>query len=130
MLAKLKVLNHVLETQSEPDPALKNCYARGLALHMQLQRWQAAENNDLVRWVEVFTQSVQLHATPLSVAEGFGKQLASHPRAWIFTSATLAVKSDFSHYIGQMGLQEAATGYRSEERRVGKECVRTCRSRW
>lgn len=111
MLVKLKALNDVLETQAERDPALENCYERGLALHMQLQRWQAAENNDLVRWVEVFTQSVQLHATPLSVAEGFGKQLASHPRAWIFTSATLAVKSDFSHYIGQMGLQEAATGY-------------------
>ena len=108
---KLKALNNVLETQAERDPALENCYERGIALLTQLERWQAAENSGLVRWVEVFTQSVQLHATPLSVAEGFGKQLASHPRAWIFTSATLAVKSDFSHYIGQMGLQEAATGY-------------------
>src|SRR3546814_8919137 len=25
---------------------------------------------------------------------------------------------------------QAATDYRSEERRVGKECVSTCRSRW
>jgi ATP-dependent DNA helicase DinG len=111
MLVKLKALNDVLQTQAERDPALENCYERGLALYTQFQRWQAAENSDLVRWVEVFTQSVQLHATPLSVAEGFGKQLASHPRAWIFTSATLAVKSDFSHYVGQMGLQEAATGH-------------------
>ncbi|HZV63188.1 MAG TPA: ATP-dependent DNA helicase [Methylophilaceae bacterium] len=111
MLDKLKALNDVLQTQAERDPALENCYERGLALYTQFQRWQSAENSDLVRWVEVFTQSVQLHATPLSVAEGFGKQLASHPRAWIFTSATLAVKSDFSHYVGQMGLQEAATGY-------------------
>jgi ATP-dependent DNA helicase DinG len=111
ILAKLQSLNEVLETQAERDPALENCYARGLALLTQLQRWQAAENNDLVRWVEVFTQSVQLHATPLSVAEGFTKQLAGTPRAWIFTSATLAVKSDFSHYLGQMGLQEAGTGY-------------------
>ena len=43
--------------------------------------------------MEVFTQSVQLHATPLSVAEGFGKQLNAQPRAWIFTSATLAVSA-------------------------------------
>lgn len=111
MREKLQALNDVLETQAERDPALENCYTRGLALLTQLQRWQAAENNDLVRWVEVFTQSVQLHATPLSVAEGFGKQLAGTPRAWIFTSATLAVKSDFGHYLGQMGLQEATTGY-------------------
>jgi ATP-dependent DNA helicase DinG len=52
-----------------------------------------------------------MHATPLSVAEGFGKQLNAQPRAWIFTSATLAVKSDFSHYLAQMGLQQAKTGY-------------------
>src|SRR3546814_12891406 len=26
--------------------------------------------------------------------------------------------------------QAGATGFRSEERRVGKECVSTCRSRW
>lgn len=123
MQAKLKALNDVLETQAERDPALENCYERGLALYMQLQRWQTAENNDLVRWVEVFTQSVQLHATPLSVAEGFGRQLASQPRAWIFTSATLAVKSDFSHYIGQMGLKEAATGYWSSPFDYGEQAI-------
>jgi ATP-dependent DNA helicase DinG len=82
-----------------------------VALEQQLQRWQAAENANLVRWVEVFTQSVQLHATPLSVAEGFGKQLNAQSRSWIFTSATLAVKSDFSHYLAQMGLEQATTGY-------------------
>jgi ATP-dependent DNA helicase DinG len=52
---------------------------------------------------------VQLHATPLSIAEIFGKQMEGHPRAWIFTSATLAVKSDFGHYLGQMGLPQAVT---------------------
>ncbi|ROH86277.1 ATP-dependent DNA helicase [Pseudomethylobacillus aquaticus] len=108
---KLGELNAVLETQAERDPALENCYQRGLALAEQLQRWHAAENSNLVRWVEVFTQSVQLHATPLSIAEGFGKQLNAQPRSWIFTSATLAVKSDFSHYLAQMGLEQAETGY-------------------
>ena len=111
MQAKLQALTNVLETQAARDPALENCWQRGAALMLQLQRWLAAENANLVRWVEVFTQSVQLHATPLSVAEGFGKQLNASPRAWIFTSATLAVKSDFSHYISQMGLSNANTGY-------------------
>ena len=111
MQEKLKALTNVLETQAARDPALENCWQRGAALIVQLQRWLGAENANLVRWVEVFTQSVQLHATPLSVAEGFGKQLNAQPRAWIFTSATLAVKSDFSHYINQMGLTNADTGY-------------------
>ena len=123
MQAKLQALTNVLETQAARDPALENCWQRGAALMVQLQRWLAAENANLVRWVEVFTQSVQLHATPLSVAEGFGKQLNASPRAWIFTSATLAVKSDFSHYISQMGLSNANTGYWESPFDYGKQAL-------
>ena len=111
MQKQLEALSAVLETQAVRDPMLEKCWQRSMALHDLFSRWQSAENNNLVRWVEVFTQSVQLHATPLSVAEGFGKQLNAQPRAWIFTSATLAVKSDFSHYVAQMGLQAATTGF-------------------
>ena len=111
MQSKLMDLNQVLETQAARDPVLEKCWQRGEELLLQFSRWLKAENTNLVRWVEVFTQSVQLHATPLSVADGFGKQLNAQPRAWIFTSATLAVKSDFSHYIAQMGLHAAQTGF-------------------
>ena len=111
MQSQLKALTAVLETQAARDPLLEKCWQRSMALAELMSRWHSAENNNLVRWVEVFTHSVQLHATPLSVAEGFGKQLNAQPRAWIFTSATLAVKSDFSHYIAQMGLQQAKTGF-------------------
>jgi ATP-dependent DNA helicase DinG len=61
--------------------------------------------------VEVFNRAMQLNATPLSIAEIFRKQIDDHTRAWIFTSATLAVKKDFSHYQSQMGLLEAATAF-------------------
>ncbi|MDI1362886.1 ATP-dependent DNA helicase [Methylotenera sp.] len=111
MKSQLRALATVLETQAARDPLLEKCWQRSEALYDLFRRWQTAENNNLVRWVEVFTHSVQLHATPLSVAEGFGKQLNAQPRAWIFTSATLAVKSDFSHYLERMGLQDAKTGY-------------------
>lgn len=58
----------------------------------------------LVRWVEVFSQALSLNATPLHIADIFRKQMEGHPRAWIFTSATLAVESDFSHYCAELGL--------------------------
>ncbi len=111
MQTQLATLTSVLESQAARDPMLEKCWQRGEELLIQLRRWQKAENSNLVRWVEVFTHSVQLHATPLSVADGFGKQLNAEPRAWIFTSATLAVKSDFSHYQAQMGLLQAETLY-------------------
>ena len=60
--------------------------------------------NEKVRWIEVFSHTVQLHETPLSVAPIFAKQRAGVPRAWIFTSATLSVRGDFTHYAAQMGL--------------------------
>ena len=67
-------------------------------------RAERADPNEKVRWIEVFSHTVQLHETPLSVAPIFAKQRAGVPRAWIFTSATLSVRGDFTHYAAQMGL--------------------------
>ncbi|MFC0402902.1 ATP-dependent DNA helicase [Paraburkholderia rhizosphaerae] len=63
-----------------------------------------ADPHEKVRWIEVFSHTVQLHETPLSVAPIFAKQRAGVPRAWVFTSATLSVRGDFTHYAAQMGL--------------------------
>jgi ATP-dependent DNA helicase DinG len=63
-----------------------------------------ADPNEKVRWIEVFSHTVQLHETPLSVAPIFARQRAGVPRAWVFTSATLSVRGDFAHYAAQMGL--------------------------
>jgi ATP-dependent DNA helicase DinG len=67
------------------------------------------EPADEVRWVEVFAHTVRLHSTPLSPAELFSRQMDDHPRAWIFTSATLAVGEEFSHFTRELGLAQAAT---------------------
>jgi ATP-dependent DNA helicase DinG len=54
-------------------------------------------------------QSVQLHVTPLHSGELFRRQMDDHPRAWIFTSATLAVGEDFGHFTRELGVPEART---------------------
>src|SRR3546814_2033095 len=38
--------------------------------------------------------------------------------------------ADFRQFIGQAGIGDEARRERSEERRVGQECVSRCRSRW
>ena len=53
----------------------------------------------------------QLRASPLSVAEIFSKQVTDDARAWIFTSATLAIGGDFALYQRELGLAGATTGY-------------------
>jgi len=81
-----------------------------------LARWQSglsggdAAQPAWIRWVDVSAQGWQLHASPLSVADVFRRQVEATGRAWIFTSATLAVGRDFAHYTTQLGLGDAATG--------------------
>ncbi len=108
---KLQQLSKLLETQAPRGEGLENCWQRALDLHARLARWGDAESEGMVRWTETFNASVQLNAAPLDIAKIFRKQLEGHPRAWIFTSATLAVNRDFSHYVGEMGLEEARTAY-------------------
>lgn len=106
---QLDALNALLEKQGERSEGLENCRQRGLALAQQLEQWRDEGTTDQVRWLEVFHHSVVLNTTPLSIAEIFAKQIGGHPRAWIFTSATLAVKQNFAHYQAEMGLPEART---------------------
>jgi ATP-dependent DNA helicase DinG len=106
---QLKVLTELLEQQAERSEGLENCWQRGQALVLQLKLWQDEKALDTVRWLEVFHHSLQLNTTPLSIAEIFAKQISGHPRAWIFTSATLAVKQNFGHYQAEMGLPDART---------------------
>ena len=105
----IEQFNEILKTQSERSEGLKNCYARALEIASRLARWRDESNTNQVRWAELYSQSVQLNTAPLEIAEIFQRQLASHPKAWIFTSATLAVCDNFQHYQSEMGLSDALT---------------------
>jgi len=107
----MKKLSGLLETQAQRGEGLENCWRRALDLHARLDRWRDPGSEGTVRWTETFSASFQLNAAPLDIAKIFRKQLEGHPRAWIFTSATLAVNRDFTHYIGEMGLDQARTAY-------------------
>jgi ATP-dependent DNA helicase DinG len=106
---KLTQFSGLLEKQAERSEGLENCWQRAQGLSQQLAKWQKGDEPDQVRWLEVFHHSLQLNTTPLSIAEIFEKQIGGSARAWIFTSATLAVKQDFSLYQTEMGLLKAQT---------------------
>jgi ATP-dependent DNA helicase DinG len=89
---------------------------RADAAAQSLARWRSGLTGDAtgadpwIRWIDIGLSGWQLHASPLSVADVFRRQVEATGRAWIFTSATLAVGRDFSHYTAQLGLGDAATG--------------------
>jgi len=108
LIRELDVFAALLETQAQRSEGLENCWRRAGELVAQLRRWQNVgkdgADKDYVRWGETYTHSLQLNATPLVIANIMQKQMSGHPRAWIFTSATLAVQKDFGHYCAEMGL--------------------------
>ncbi len=106
---KLQALRTLLESQAERSDGFERCLLRAAEIAARIERWRAGFDGDYVRWIELFSHSLQLNATPLSIAEVFKRQLEGHPRAWVFTSATLSVRGDFHHYTDDMGLADGAT---------------------
>ncbi|WP_291849560.1 ATP-dependent DNA helicase [Accumulibacter sp.] len=109
VIGELQALAGLLETQAQRAEGLENCWRRATDLLAHLQAWQTGANADLIRWGETHTHSLQLNATPLAISGIMQRQMSGHPRAWIFTSATLAVQNDFTHYCAEMGLLEATS---------------------
>ena len=105
----LKELHAPLAEQAERSEGLSACARRANEAVTFLSNLENADGTAVVRWVEVFHQTVQLHVTPLSPAALFRKQMDDHPRAWIFTSATLAVGEDFAHFTRELGIPQAET---------------------
>ena len=108
---KLQAITAVLETQAGRSEGLERCWQRAGELLMAVTHWRQNSQPGWVRWGEAFSQSLSLQATPLDIADIFKRQMEGNPRAWIFTSATLAVLGDFGHYRGELGLDEAETGF-------------------
>ena len=107
--SSLSILEQSLAAQEGRSEGLDACLRRASSSRHLLVRLRESEAAAEVRWVEVFSHALQLHVTPLSSAELFRRQMSDHPRAWIFTSATLAVGDDFGHFTRELGVPEAGT---------------------
>jgi ATP-dependent DNA helicase DinG len=59
---------------------------------------------DGLRWLDVNPRSIRFNLTPLDVADTLHGLMSGSHQAWIFTSATLAIGEDFSHFTDRMGL--------------------------
>jgi ATP-dependent DNA helicase DinG len=119
LAAALACLATELALFAERSEDIGSCAQRAADAVAKLERWRGgladapqgdARQAAWIRWVDVTQTGWQLHASPLSVAEMFSRQVAESGRAWILTSATLAVGSDFALYQRELGLADAATG--------------------
>jgi len=86
-----------------------NCSRRAAHLANALAELRELADDSGLRWVEAAAHGLTLQFTPFEIAERLREYVESRPCAWIFTSATLAMVSDFSHFAARIGLSEART---------------------
>jgi ATP-dependent DNA helicase DinG len=112
----LQELDHAINTLAGAAEQLEGgarsmdgCIERLGELQGRLDRFDTPQTTDEVRWFEKRGRGFALHITPLEVSEVFNQFMETVEAAWVFTSATLSVRGDFSHFTDQMGLADATT---------------------
>ena len=97
-----------LQTAGEDSP-LSNAAERVSELAVVVDRIAGLDDLDGTRAVEVSARGFTLSLLPFDVAVRFQAMIRARPCAWIFTSATLSLGEDFSHFTSRLGLAEAET---------------------
>lgn len=105
----LSELGKTLEAAAERGVGLQTCYRR-LIMVKQLLEGMAAEQEERIQWFETSRLGFVLRSTPFEIADRFQKHTERLNAAWVFTSATLAVGTDFRHFTSRLGLQPTREG--------------------
>jgi ATP-dependent DNA helicase DinG len=113
IVAALRELGGLLEAAAPQVPAaeaaLTQCAARADQHALAFEQIALCGAEEGARTVESTGRSFTLGLLPFDIAERFSGIVHGRPVAWIFTSATLTVGEDFSHFAGRIGLPTAAT---------------------
>jgi len=101
---QLKRLAEQLELASVRSKGLETCFDRVEEFESQLDSMINNDSGKWIRWYETFNKSVTLTKTPLDIAAEFDLFMQQHKASWIFTSATLSVANNFTHFSKGLGL--------------------------
>jgi ATP-dependent DNA helicase DinG len=101
-------LINLLEIGAERGKGLESCLGRAQMLRSLLSQLRNG-SEDKIAWYELYARSFSLNLTPLDIGHSFESFRERFPCAWIFTSATLAVGEDFSHFTRRLGLENFST---------------------
>ncbi len=105
LLDTLELAIDVLKVALGRSELLDAAFERAHAIKARIERVCDVDITGYSYWFECSPRHFSLHITPLSVAEKFREQVEIKQGAWIFTSATLAVRDDFSHFTYRLGLE-------------------------
>ena len=107
----LSSLGDLLNQAGSKGEGLANSAARASDLLDRYYRFIDDTSNDYIAWYDCSERNFTLYLTPLDVASTFSQTLEQDRRGWIFTSATLTIKGEFSHFTRQLGVEHADSGH-------------------
>lgn len=105
----LDELCEVLKLNHERSMGLERLWERALDIQRKIENLTKPCDSKFIHWFETYARSFSIYTTPLSIAEPFQEDVKNMQSGWVFTSATIACNSDFSHYMQQTGLNDAKT---------------------
>ncbi|MEC9262290.1 MAG: ATP-dependent DNA helicase, partial [Pseudomonadota bacterium] len=103
------VLYDICKLHIGRDKDLDNLFDRIVQSREKLALFTTKEHDGMSLWYETTPRHIVMHMTPLSIAAKFRRFVESDDRGWVFTSATLVVDNDFTHFQRRMGLEKART---------------------
>jgi ATP-dependent DNA helicase DinG len=117
LIQAVKELSEVLSIAAERSRGLDQCHQRSTLLLHTLSMFSGdapefddEDGLDSVLWFECWSRSFMLNATPVDVSKLFRQHTADFAAAWLFTSATLQVNRDFTHFARGLGISEYQSG--------------------
>jgi len=105
----LEALREALEASGSSSAGIGHCVSRAVELAARCAQLRTADEESGVRWIEAYAQGWTLQFTPFEIASRLQQFIEAQACAWIFTSATLAVGEDFSHFTQRIGVPDART---------------------
>lgn len=88
---------------------LDAAFERAVIYRGRIKRLKEINQPGFSYWYECHARHFTLALTPLSVADKFKEVIGGKSGCWIFTSATLSVNDDLSHFTERLGVGQAKT---------------------
>jgi ATP-dependent DNA helicase DinG len=107
----LSNLGDLLSQAGSKGEGLANCANRAGDLLDRYYRFVDDAAGENIAWYDNSDRNFTLYLTPLEVASTFSQTLEQEQRSWIFTSATLTIKGEFTHFTRQLGIEHADSGH-------------------
>ncbi|WP_100915161.1 ATP-dependent DNA helicase [Pseudoalteromonas spongiae] len=100
----ISFLYQVLKLCLERSDKIEKLFERTASLKGQLETMYDAQKPGFSFWFETTKRHLTFSITPLNVSERFRALVDNATSSWVFTSATLAVNGDLTHFAKDLGL--------------------------